>query len=93
MRKKTFRSDFEVLGMGASTGKKEIDIHHRQIPSEISCERCMKDLLVFTEQLKTLESANQILIRMLSDDILQRPTVQDLKAIWQKWEWKEARSV
>jgi hypothetical protein len=85
MRKKAFRSDFEAIGIGPCE-EKEIEIRYRKIRNPISCQRCAKDLQDFTEQLKVLEDMNQILKRMLDREVRRRPSAQDLKIIWQKWE-------
>lgn len=81
MRKKVFRGNWEVLGVGPSDGKKEIEIFYREIPNKISCAKCRKDLKDFAVPLKVLEDTNQLLNHMMSNDIQQRPSAQDLKSI------------
>jgi hypothetical protein len=78
MRKKAFRSDFEVVGIGPCA-EKEIEIRYRKIRNAISCQRCAKDLQDFTEYLKVLEG-------MLGSEVDRRPSAQDLKIIWQQWD-------
>ena len=84
MRKKAFAGDLGVMGWVLSAGQmKEIEVRHREIHNEVSCERCIKDVESHNAAQSVLEETNSVLKRTLAKEPHERPSAQELKMIWQ----------
>lgn len=85
MKKKAFRSDWDVRDWALSDAKKEIEIGCSGSDG-IRCENCQKTAQDFIAKQQILRDTNPLLNRMLAKEADKRPSARDLKIIWNEWE-------
>ena len=84
MRKKAFAGDLGVMGWILSAGQmKKIEVRRREIPSQVSCEQCIKEVESYNAAQNVLEETNIVLKRTLGREPHERPSAQELKPFWQ----------
>lgn len=91
MREMAYRSDWEVLGFSSEPRGNA----RRQVPvlqlletprSPSLCEHCRMHAEQLEQALRDLDNLNPLLDRMLSKESHNRPTAEEIKESWHKWD-------
>jgi serine/threonine protein kinase len=91
MREMAYRSDWEVLGFSSGSrgnAQRQVTLHQLlETPRPpLPCENCGMHAEELERILRDLKDLNALLNRILSKDSQNRPTAEEIKALWHRWD-------